>query len=560
MRKAGLFLWRKIKKYKLFILFFSIVLILSIINIAETSPGRIGGDTVSMVLMATAPLRGLGAPYKDFWEYKPPGVFLLLGVWIRLFGDSMASFKLLQFLFLLGTGGLTYLILKKIFSSFYVLIVGGLAIIVLFSPYLFSIFLTSELFGLFFSLAGLVSLMYLKKFELRFFLSSFLFILSAQMKDPFSFTILAILPLLIYLLMSRDYRDFLKAIVLVAAGFLSAVFLTGGYLLILGSLNDYFQVWACKSRVFNLWKNWEGFEERFDFSFQHAKNILIFSQYRVLTILALWISSFSLRLKMRSFNAKNHGKLQVLADLKIKLKPQTLDILIVVFYSLGSFMGFTMTDRFGPHYLLQVVLPIYFFWAIICKSILDNFQNIIRNRGFTLLLSIPLFMIVLFPKAPYVTSYRLEKWFPPHTAEQISRVLTTSKVDAKLEDYIAEKTSPTSCVLSVYGWGAGEIYYYAQRRPCTRFFLVNIVVEEWQKKEYRESILQNPPQAIVYTQGGADMEVAQFEKEVVNLARIIDQCYQPDPQYTGSSMMHPTLYFPRYQSDELKACLRENAS
>jgi len=170
----------------------------------------------------------------------------------------------------------------------------------------------------------------------------------------------------------------------------------------------------------------------------------------------------------------------------------------------------------------------------------------------------PLLIVFLLPKGSYFKSYALENYSPRYVMKQIYGHFKVIKPNTEFEDYIASKTNKNSCILSVYGWSVGETYYYAQRRPCTRFFLTNMVVEGWQEEEYRKSILKNPPQAIVYTQSGANLEVARFEREVINLTQIIGQCYQPDSQHTGSSVMYPTLYFPRFSGDRLKVCLQQN--
>lgn len=560
MKEAWLFLLRKIKQNKAFFLFFAFILLISLINISLALPdNQISGDTASVVVMATAPFRGLGVPYSDYWEFKPPGIFLLVGLWLNFLGDSLFSFKILQLLFLLGTGTLTYLVLKKIFSPFYAFVVGVLAILVLFSPLLFSIFLPSELFGLFFSLAGLTSLLYLEKFGPRFFLSTFLFILASQMKDPFSFTFLALIPPLLYFLISRDYKKFLMASTFVVGGFLVAIFLFWSYLSVLGSFGAYLEVLDYKSQVHDMWRNLGELEEKLGFSFQHAKNILMFFQYQVSTVLLFWVASFFLRSKAKTSNLKNLKKLKAIFTLRLNFTPKALDALIIIFYSTGSFIGFTIAEQFGSHYLIQVVLPIFFFWAIIGKSFSDNLYQILGTKKVNYWLSLTILAILLFPKGPYVKSYHLESYLSPRAVSQICQKIFLADTETKLENYISAKTPKDSCILSVYGWGSGRTYFYAQRRPCTRFFLANIVQEDWQKKEYRESLLHHPPQAIVYTKLEADMDILRFEQEAINLSQIIEQCYYLEPQFSDYSQSNLNLYLPRYFGSELKMCLRQSS-
>ncbi len=535
---------------KYFILFILLVITCLGINVAKNYSREFDGDTYSLLLMATGPLTGLGVPYKDFWEYKPPGIFLLVEAWAKIFNFSIFSLKILQISVVAFTVVLVYPIMKKIFSSFYTFVIGGLAAVVFLSPYFLRNFLPSEIFGLFFSLSGLVCLLYFKNPRIRFFSSAFLFFIAGQMKDPFQFTILAMFPPLIYQLMSRNFKSFWKSCLYIILGLLTGVVLLGGYLFNLGSLNAYFEVLSTKSRVFNAQLLLSSGEiiTKFLYDFWHAKNIIIFFQYLITPVIIIWFLSFSLslflkrKLRFPLLKRKKEFSPTVAANLEIEFSPKTVDILTVVFYSLGSFLGFAMGDKFDFHYLLQIVFPLYFLLGIIIKSTLDNFR----------VLLLPVLIIFLLPKGPYLKSYIPEDFGPQNFAQKIYRNLMVADYDDKLYGYIKSQTKSTSCILSVYGWGVGKTYIYAQRRPCTRFFLANITVEDWQKKEYRESIQRNPPEAIVYSTEGADMNVAQFEQEVINLTQIIKKCYEPDSQYLN-------LYFPRYPKEQLKICVKQNS-
>jgi hypothetical protein len=88
------------------------------------------------------------------------------------------------------------------------------------------------------------------------------------------------------------------------------------------------------------------------------------------------------------------------------------------------------------------------------------------------------------------------------------------------------------------------------RRPCTRFFLANIVTQDWQKKEYAKDIMENPPAVIYYRTGGADMNIQKFESEVINISKIIKNCYIKDS-------IEEVIYIPKTKNvEELKNCIR----
>lgn len=538
------------------ILFFILIIICLGINNYENFFTKLDGDTISEILMAKAPSMGLGVPYKDYWEYKPPGIFLILDLWIKFFSSSLVSFRILQIILFSIVGISTYLILKKIFSQAFSFIIAGLAITVLISPYLANNLLPSELFGLFFSVIALVILLYLKNPFYKFYLSALLFFLSSQMKDPFALTILAIIPPLFFLFLSKKYILFRKAVLYSFMGIISGIFLIGGYLLLLKSFNAYIDVLNIKSQVVDsqILLKLGDFLYRYMFSFSHAKNIVFYLQYQIFPILFLWILSLVLNLTLRGkliflpYRHKKESNLAVKTSLKFQFTTQIINMLSIIFYSLGSFIGFALGNKFDFHYMLQVILPLYFFLTIILKNTIDNLFQIFPRSIFKILLSATLIFLI-FPKSIYLKSYIIIDQKPQEIIKEIYHHIFASDIRYPKDQYINSKTSPGSCILSVYGWSVGEDYYNAKRQPCTRFFLANIAFDGWQKAEYRQSLLNNPPAVIVYTTTGADINIPQFEKEVINLTKIIKNCYKKDPY---------NLYVPRYLNQELKDCLKQN--
>lgn len=72
-------LLEKVKQNKTLAVFLLVVLGCLLVNLTiVVHPARLSGDGVSLVLMATAPLQEIGIPYRDYWEYKPLGILLLI--------------------------------------------------------------------------------------------------------------------------------------------------------------------------------------------------------------------------------------------------------------------------------------------------------------------------------------------------------------------------------------------------------------------------------------------------------------------------------------------------
>lgn len=105
----------------------------------------------------------------------------------------------------------------------------------------------------------------------------------------------------------------------------------------------------------------------------------------------------------------------------------------------------------------------------------------------------------------------------------------------------------SGCLQEAYGWAAGSAYLYAGARPCSRFFLSNLIVTSWQEVEFRERLVQTPPSVVTYDPRGADLDTAKFERRVFPWARVLAACYRPE----GS----PTLYVANEPPEAMSQCL-----
>ncbi len=506
----------------------------------------VDGDTASHVLMAVAPFKGLGSPYKNIWDIDPPGLYIFLGIWTEIFGLSILGFKVLQILLLLAIGLSTVLIYRRVLFHNYVLLITFLSLAVLFSPYLFTIFLPSELIGLMFSVLGLMVLFYVSSIQYKLFFSVFLFFMSGQMKDPFSFTIFSIIPFFIYY--SFFKKKAIISIISTIVGFISGFALIYIYLILLHASNAYWQVLEYKANAFGVF-DIERLVNNYLATIQTAQDIIIYFQFVNLFLIFILIAIFfSVLSKTRNLKISSKKNIYNL-NININFTERSLYRLTIICYVIGSFIGFTEADNFGSHYLIQVVLPLYFLFGIIISLIIENLRYgfpIFRTNLFFLLIFIPSLIVVL-PKSAYIKSYKLDTLSPSYF---LSQFFTAERYhNLSLEEYLDNKTGINSCILNVYGWGSGDIYLYADRKPCTRFFLPNIVSQDWQMKEYRISLINHPPRAIIYNTAASDMNVDRFEKNVINISKIIKGCYLEDKTFNN-------LFLPNRQIN-LRRCINK---
>lgn len=503
-------------------------------------------DGASSVVSAISHNYGLGVPYKDYWEYRPPGFIMLIDFWVKIFGFKIFSFKVLELLVRLGIGLVVCLLARKIFSPFQALVVSFLTCFVFFSPP-FGTMMLADPYGLFFSLLGLLILLYVKSFNLRYLLASFFLFLSGQMKDPYFPTVLVFLPVFFYLLVSRDYRSFFKALAFTFSGFFLAFLILWVYLTLLGSWGAYVETFLFKSSNFHarFWEDLGFFLGRLYRAFRSVEDTFFLLRYSSITVLFVWstILVFSLFFK-RPF----------LFRIQVK---NNLNFLIVIFYSIGVSIGFSLNNGFTPRYLVMMIVPVYFLWSVIISSI-ENSLRVIFKALKKNLIFLPATAVLLFPKFWIVSPYGdipLANVF-----RQAYVNLTLPDMDTPVEKYIASKTSNDDCMVSLYGWKSPEPHLYSMRRPCSRIVQANMVNEPWQKIEYREAILNNPPAVIVYSLAGADMDVLKFEREVINFTRVINNCYKQDYKYTYNGRWSFKLYFPRISGEYLKDCVKNNAT
>jgi len=501
------------------------VIILILFSIYLFSQTRLAGDVASHLLLAVSPILKIGVPYKDFWEIKPPVWPLVLYLWSNLFGFSILSIRIINIIVAAFTILTSYLIYKKVFQTPVLEIIFISTVIIVLSPVLNSIMMPTELLGLLISMGALLALVSFRKDFPKFYLSGFLFFAASQTKEPFTFTVLTVLPVFIYALLKSGWRRLFKNLTQFLLGVLTCFVIIYIYLAAFGSVEAYVEVFRFKQVFFpfkldRLSQNFlPGFyaAERTFTEFSSGFSILI-----VFVALSFYlVNKFK---KTLSFNIKS-------SYLTIKpiivSNPEKLTKYTVLFYAIGSFLGFGLGGTFGSHYLIQVVIPFY---------IIDGFLISYLFGG------VMLSIFVLIPKRPYF-SYYLRENLGFHFSDNI----------LGFEKRITELTTKDQCVLSVYGWGVSENYLYSGRRPCTRFFLANIVSQDWQKKEYARDVIENPPAVIIYQTGAADMDIQKFESKVINISKIVQNCYIQDAK-------EGTVYIPKLKNvEDLKSCVKNNS-
>lgn len=544
-----------------------LVVFLSFVNFGVIGPDGhwaiqdlLTGDGATYVLMATSHSKGMGSIYKDYWEYRPPGFFMLIDFWASFIGSRALSFKFLEALIRFLVGLQICFLARKVFSRFQALVVSFLTIIVILSP-AFGAWLYPEAYGIFFSLMGLLSLVYIRRLGLRFFLAAFFLSLSMQMKDIFGGAFLAIIPPLFYPLVRWDYKSFFKGIIFALSGWLFSLGILLVYLVSLNSLKAYFEVLSFKSSIYagSFWTRLGFFWYQYLRFFWLSKKFITFFYDYTLMILTVWLVSalflfFKNKISMM-LSVKDNTLVLKIPSFRFSINSRALNVVTVLFYSAGSFFGPSLMSVCSPHYVFSVIVPTYFFWSIIAFFIAESLRSLskIIKKNLVFLFAVLFFLLPQdWAQEPYSTT------IPRNILKEAHKNITREDNTLSVERYINEKTNSGDCILSIYGWKSSETYLYSERKPCTRFFIPNMANADWQKKEYLTAIIENPPKAVVYSPAGADMDFLLFEQEVFNFPRVLENCYQQDLTYTYDRWPLK-LYFPIYSNENLKNCIKENA-
>jgi hypothetical protein len=508
------------------------------------SQTRIAGDAASHLLLAIAPILKIGSPYKDFWDIKPPVLPLVLYLWSNLFGFGILSVRIINIIIAAFVILISYLVYKKVFPTPVLEIVFLYTIIILFSPIINSIMIPTEILGLLLSMGALLILISVRNDFPRFYFSGLLFFATSQTKEPFTFTVLAVLPVLFESLLQGGFRKVIKNLIQFLLGILTCLAGIYIYLASLGSVGAYTEVLQYKQIFFPL--TFENLSQNFLPGLCAATRTFIESSGGLIILIIFAIFSFYLVNKIKGILSFNLRSSKLIIKPFVLIDSEKTKKYTVLFYALGSFLGFGLGKIFGSHYLIQVVIPFYIIGGFLTSYIFSNSLFLFNKSRLYFYLAIILFgfsLIILMPKRPYLSNY-------------LPRSINfTMKDDVfGFEKRVTELTTRDQCVLSVYGWGTGENYLYSMRRPCTRFFLANIVLLDWQKKEYAKDVKDNPPAAIVYQIHDTDMDIQKFESEVININKIVRNCYTQDTKEN-------VVYVPKMKNyDDLKDCVKANST
>jgi|TARA_Y100000310_G_scaffold175693_1_gene175789 hypothetical protein len=435
----------------------------------ELSSGVLHGDAQIFQTVARGMLNGL-TPYADLFETKPPGIFLLHALSLKLFGNQFLV-KLLQAIALLGipilvvVPSITFVqdrtsVQRRIISLTSILF--GL-LLALYTANQAGEGLT-ESYGAFFAITFFIVLITHHKSRIsRSIILGILMLLSVGLKEPFLLIILAGVLLLKKDLLTSFFYPFCIAVVL---GFIA--------LLALGLAAPFFQIYLPHMLGYHVVQH-KG--SLFVYALEVWRtfiNIGAYSWWLAIGITGLWLAVF---VRMRAV-----GSWQ-----------------LAVSWLVGSYLMFiaiaTGGDFYGHHFIFAVPLYIVFWWVLL-QHLPEKVSPIIVS-GFVALLVATSFLSTRFSYKASAQSWNKSEQEMKSVAAVVDTVMERCNWEKYLQmiprgggPYAYTKTSPYGPIFVHYSRfiGANPLYQSAYIRALKNTEIA--LVQDIENSNFTEYTLQ----------------------------------------------------------------------
>lgn len=519
---------------------------------------KIVGNGASRTLVAIGPILNIGVPYKDLYEFAPPGYYMLVGGWASVFGTSMVSYRSLQAFLIIIHGICVLLICKKLFrSKLLSFLIFSSTIIAVHSPLVQSDIYSVDLAATAFALAGLTTIFYLKNVYLKLSLGSMFMLIAFQMKDIYILSLITLVPLYLREFVNKSESKFYKIVLMSLLGpiFVTAIIIT--YLVKLDIYQSYIEVFKDKMGVAHHYNSLIDYYETNKVILTHFNNFFVPNSIKIGTIFLIFnciLGITFLMYKIRKSktwygffsNSKKYGHNWLNSYSETRTGSVYASVLFV-FSLLGGltlYGQYSVDTRFIP-----IATCLYILLGVIISPIFDLASKTLRSRFLIFGLFIIISVLIL-PKKDVVA--QLLKPFP-----------NPPPYNFEVENEIISRTNSEDCILHIYGWEVSSTYIYTRRRPCTRYFLINHLSLFGKRRlvqEYKQQIFENPPKVLIINRLGADFDIAGFEKNILNIPEIVKNCYTIDPkyrQYKGNFFAPVDIFWPKsdLSRDQLKECV-----
>ncbi len=528
---------RKLLVQNFDLIFILIIIILTVFYIqATTLYPIIQHDLSSYLAPAVSLVAGNGAPYIDYFDIKPPMAVFSLVPWIFLFGSSLFGLIILDsialsILFLLAAHFMRMIGIRIIGTFFFLY-----SVIYALSFSFFDMMLLTETTGLIFTLTAILIILKYPEFLLSWFVAGLFFIISGQIKEVYIFS-----PIILITLVGFNQRSFWIEGFTAFLGWCFGALLLFFLLDMTNSVVAYLDVLSYKAGEFQV-------RDPITMLLRIIRGLSAFNgsrlKFYLFLIPAMIISAY---IFIGKYLRKENQVMEFKEDNHI--------LLIYSVLLAALLLGFAWQGKpSSGHYAISIWFPYVMFigawFSVLTKELprLAKRLNVSMSLNITSLILFGWFVSVLTP-GPTFPSFVWQKFEEQlRSSGDWFRDLETEE-DLSVYKLAAENLENDDCIQQIYGWASGIAYIYTGVKPCSRYFLANLITTKETQVQYVEDLERSPPKAVIYHPASADLDVAKFERNVFPWQDVISKCYEPS--------RNATLFFARSDKKQLQQCVRD---
>lgn len=460
-------------------------------------------DFVSYVVPASSFSSGLGEPYADFWDVKPPLLIGHLTPWIEVFGASLRGFYVLYALWLALALFCAWRILRSFAPGWLAATAFASATIVMAATGSLAMFFPSELPGLALVLLGLMLVIEFPGSGWALVTAAFATTAAGQFKDVYVFAPLVLVPV-VWAAPNR-----VGATLRVVGGAAAAAIVTVSYLVSTGSFGAYREVLAWKRQQYPMPDPAELLSSMVDLVAVNGSG-LILGLGGALVIAFLWQAR-------RPAGADTPTP----SPDASRRQPSVPALVLVLWLLLAAGFAWQRMPT-AAHYVISLQLPTVF-------AIVAVFQIAARTTGTTggrpALVLAALTVACLIPAPGLFGDYLSEarSASPPWMINAVRKL--EQPQDVSPYRLPGELTPPGRCMQVAYGWTAGAYHHYGGRPSCSRYFLSRLITTPGQRAALRSQVIAGGPAVVVYIPAIADLNVAEYDKSTLPWSKVLAGCY-----------------------------------
>lgn len=454
--------------------------------------------------------------YSSFFNINPPFLFEFYILFGKLFGFGFLGLKILNVALVFGHFFFLKRILLRLNNQMIAFFAFNFAIALAYTKEAYQMFLSSESIATWFMLFALylTTNTFLKIRTIIFI--GVLIAFAMQTKETYAFLII----FAIFACWCQDNSKFRKIWTLIITVFLTnlSIFL---FLFCFNELDDYWNVLDLKKNRFQLsdWKN--SIITGIVFINRHIQ----LSGYFTIIVFTILIYLGAVRSSKSSIFSLDFSSSNYLL------------FLFLLSYA-AIFVGLFWGNRnfANGHVFITFLFP-YILLMSFGFEYLMRYSQIERRTSY---------LVYAILVSTILINLVEHNWHQSvGNSENVSRQLHNYKVIER------KNFMPESCIQNAYGWNSGAAYFHTGYRPCSKYFLLNLIIADKKRLlEFKADMISSAPRAIIYEiDSGPDLNWKIFEKEVFPYQTILQICYD---KAKGSD-----VYFAKFEGFSQGLCIRD---